>query len=159
MISRNYWPLYFLIIIFFLIVGCKTTPYQKESDLFNNYLLANFEQRIEKEKHYYFIANSYVCKGCIKKYLHVLNSFLVDNQKRTDIYLITTLNYNILNDIESKVSLMIDKDKNIDYENLNLHDLNLYITQDNEIKEIYSYSIEQEDSYRKKLNDIFNKRQ
>lgn len=140
-----------------VIIGCKTNHYDDETRIFNQYLQENYNKRIQDEVHYYFIANSFVCKGCIQKYLYLLNEYLIDDRKRNDVSLITTLNYDILKVLDTKVSLLIDKNKNIDYENLNLHDFNLIITRKKEIQDIISYTIEQELSYKEKLKEIFEK--
>lgn len=73
-----------------VIIGCKTNHYDDETRIFNQYLQENYNKRIQDEVHYYFIANSFVCKGCIQKYLYLLNEYLIDDRKRNDVSLITT---------------------------------------------------------------------
>lgn len=148
-----------IICIGFLVVlislcACTSKPFSAETEIFKNYLHENFNCEIEPDIHYYFLSGSYACKGCISRYLTIIDSLLPKSNK--NITLITTLDLKVLATLREKMNILQDTKGNLNYENLNLNNLTLFTTKSGEIIDISYYTVNDETLLRKKMMGILN---
>jgi len=137
---------------------CEKSPYDAYTKVFREYMLENFKLQVEQSTHYYFISNTFVCRGCVQRYLYMLNDFLDEVNGGDDITLITTVPYDVLSRLRSKICVLVDKQRNLDYENLDLNNLNLFVTKDGEIGNVRRFSTEDENEFRTALSEIMANR-
>lgn len=137
---------------------CEKSAYDAYNKIFKAYLHENFNMQIEQTTHYYFISNSFVCRGCVQRYLYMLNDFLDEVNDGGDITFIATMNYDILSHLQSKIRVLVDKQRKLDYENLDLNNLNLFVTKDGEIVSVLRISTDDENEFRTTLSDIMANR-
>lgn len=121
-------------------ISCKNKTYKDDTSIFKEYLQNNYNLEIpEKNEHYYLLSNSFVCKGCVVKYLHKMNTMI--KTKQNHITLITTIDFKILSKLSKKLNVIFDRKGNLDYENLNISNLTIIHTAKGKIVSITNYGI------------------
>ena len=114
-----------LAITFILMVGlseCSLRKNHQTSDFFTKYMLENFDQQADKSKIYVIITNN-SCKNCINTFIESVNN--EPSGSFTNVILVSSYK-NIIERIrpESGFSFLNDHKRNIDYESVNLYNIN-----------------------------------
>ncbi len=113
------------VISFILLVGlseCSLRKNHQTSDFFNKYMLENFNQKADKRKVYVIITRN-SCKNCINTFIESVNN--APSGSFTNVILISS-NKNTIERIrpESGFTFLHDQKRSIDYESVNLYNIN-----------------------------------
>ncbi len=134
-----------IVIGLILFFGCNSEKYEEETNIFAAYLQENFQESIGKDKHFYLLSNSYVCKNCLSKYIDISDSLL--KLKHDNITLISTNRYENLWKLTKKIKILEDKQCALNYENLNLNNFTLFTTQNGKIVDIRNFGMKDINSF------------
>ena len=122
MMKNKYAGLAISFILMVCLSECSLRKNHQTSDFFNKYMLENFDQQADKSKIYVIITRN-SCKNCINTFIETVNN--APSGSFTNVILVSSYK-NIIERIrpESGFSLLHDHKRNIDYESVNLYNIN-----------------------------------